>query len=69
MKQAKIFISNTYAGILTEDEAGYEFKYPIKHSLHKKLSTLYLIDNAIFGVLGTSPSTPPNKLAFGGLLL
>ena len=27
MKQAKVFISNTYAGILTEDEAGYEFKY------------------------------------------
>ena len=27
MKQAKVFISNTLAGILTEDEAGYEFKY------------------------------------------
>lgn len=27
MKQAKIFISNTLAGILTEDEAGYEFMY------------------------------------------
>ena len=27
MKQAKVFISNTLAGILTEDEAGYEFIY------------------------------------------
>ena len=27
MKQAKVFISNTHAGILTEDEAGYEFMY------------------------------------------
>ena len=27
MKQAKVFISNTLAGILTEDEAGYEFMY------------------------------------------
>ena len=27
MKQAKVFISNTLTGILTEDEAGYEFMY------------------------------------------
>lgn len=27
MKQAKVFISSTLAGILTEDEAGYEFMY------------------------------------------
>ena len=27
MKQAKVFISNTLAGILTEDEVGYEFMY------------------------------------------
>ena len=27
MKQAKVSISNTLAGILTEDEAGYEFMY------------------------------------------
>ena len=27
MKQAKVFISTTLAGILTEEEAGYEFKY------------------------------------------
>ena len=27
MKQAKVFISNILAGILTEDEAGYEFMY------------------------------------------
>ena len=27
MKHAKVFISNTLAGILTEDEAGYEFMY------------------------------------------
>ena len=27
MKQAKVFISNTLAGILTEDEAGYESMY------------------------------------------
>ena len=27
MKQAKVFISNILAGILTEDDAGYEFMY------------------------------------------
>ena len=27
MKQAKVFISDTLAGILTEDEGGYEFMY------------------------------------------
>lgn len=27
MKQAKIFIYNYFAGILTEDEEGYSFKY------------------------------------------
>ena len=27
MKQAKVFINTTLAGILTEDEAGYEFMY------------------------------------------
>ena len=27
MKRAKVFISNTLAAILTEDEAGYEFMY------------------------------------------
>ena len=27
MKQAKVFISNTLAAILTEDEAGFEFMY------------------------------------------
>ena len=27
MKRAKVFISNILAGILTEDEAGYEFMY------------------------------------------
>ena len=27
MKQAKVFISTTLAGIMTEDEAGYEFMY------------------------------------------
>ncbi|MDE6032552.1 MAG: HipA N-terminal domain-containing protein [Muribaculaceae bacterium] len=27
MKQSKVFISNILAGILTEDEAGYEFMY------------------------------------------
>ena len=27
MKQARVFISTTLAGILTEDEAGYEFMY------------------------------------------
>ena len=27
MKQAKVFICNTLAGILTEDESGYEFMY------------------------------------------
>ena len=27
MKQAKVFVSNTLAGILAEDEAGSEFMY------------------------------------------
>lgn len=27
MKQAKIFIANEFAGILTEDDMGYEFRY------------------------------------------
>ena len=27
MKRAKVFISNTLAALLTEDEAGYEFMY------------------------------------------
>ncbi|MDR3184204.1 MAG: HipA N-terminal domain-containing protein [Prevotellaceae bacterium] len=27
MKQAKIFIYNTFAGVLTEDEHGYKFLY------------------------------------------
>ena len=25
MKQAKVYVSNTFAGILTEDDMGYEF--------------------------------------------
>ena len=32
MKQAKVSISNTLAGILTEDEAGYEFMYLPEYS-------------------------------------
>lgn len=27
MKQAKVFVDNHFAGILTEDDMGYEFKY------------------------------------------
>ena len=27
MKQAKVYVSNTFAGILTEDDMGYEFQY------------------------------------------
>jgi len=27
MKQAKIFVSGNYAGLLTEDDLGYEFRY------------------------------------------
>lgn len=27
MKQAKVFINSTLAGILTEDDGGYEFRY------------------------------------------
>lgn len=27
MKQAKVFLNNTLAGILTEDDMGYEFRY------------------------------------------
>lgn len=27
MKRAKVFVGNVYAGVLTEDDMGYEFKY------------------------------------------
>ncbi|MBO4945626.1 MAG: HipA N-terminal domain-containing protein [Muribaculaceae bacterium] len=27
MKQAKVFLNNALAGILTEDDLGYEFRY------------------------------------------
>ncbi len=27
MKQAKVFVNSTFAGILTEDDMGYEFRY------------------------------------------
>lgn len=27
MKQAKIFVNSTFAGTLTEDDSGYEFRY------------------------------------------
>lgn len=27
MKQAKVFLNNVLAGILTEDDVGYEFRY------------------------------------------
>lgn len=27
MKQAKVFLNNVVAGILTEDDTGYEFRY------------------------------------------
>ena len=27
MKQAKVFLNNMLAGILTEDDTGYEFRY------------------------------------------
>lgn len=27
MKQAKVFLNNSFAGILTEDDMGYEFRY------------------------------------------
>lgn len=31
MKQAKVFINNVLAGILTEDDLGYEFRYDFNY--------------------------------------
>lgn len=31
MKQAKVFINDVFAGILTEDDSGYEFRYDIDY--------------------------------------
>lgn len=38
MKQAKIYMYNTFAGVLTEDENGYKFEYDSDYLASKKLN-------------------------------
>ena len=47
MKQAKVYLSNVLAGILTEDDMGYEFQY----------DSDYLKSNSAVGVSLTLPLT------------
>ncbi len=36
MKQAEVFINSTFAGILTEDDMGYEFRYDTDYLVSDK---------------------------------
>src|SRR5574344_97403 len=40
MKQAKIYMYNTFAGVLTEDENGYKFEYDSDYLASKKADRL-----------------------------
>lgn len=42
MKQAKIYMYNTFAGILTEDENGYKFKYNTDYLAGEKAEAISL---------------------------
>ncbi len=42
MKQAKVFINSTLAGILTEDDMGYEFRYDIDYLQSKNAEAVSL---------------------------
>lgn len=42
MKQAKIYMYNTFAGILTEDENGYKFEYDSDYLANEKAESISL---------------------------
>lgn len=42
MKQAKIYMYNTFAGILTEDENGYRFEYDSVYLANEKTESISL---------------------------
>lgn len=42
MKQAKVFIGNTFAGILTENDIGYEFLYAPEYLSSEKAEAVSL---------------------------
>ena len=42
MKQAKIYMYNTFAGVLTEDENGYKFEYDSDYLASKKAESISL---------------------------
>ncbi|KAA6322642.1 Serine/threonine-protein kinase HipA [termite gut metagenome] len=42
MKQAKIFMYNTFAGILTEDEHGYQFEYDLEYLANQNAEPISL---------------------------
>ena len=51
MKRAKIYINDTFAGILTEDENGYHFSYSAEYLLME-------------GAVPLSPTMPLQKEAY-----
>lgn len=42
MKQAKIYMYNSFAGILTEDENGYKFEYDSDYLANEKAESISL---------------------------
>ena len=42
MKQAKIYMYNTFAGVLTEDENGYRFEYDSVYLVNEKAESISL---------------------------
>lgn len=42
MKQAEVFINSTFAGILTEDDMGYEFRYDTDYLVSDKAEAVSL---------------------------
>lgn len=42
MKQAKIYMYNTFAGVLTEDENGYRFEYDSDYLANEKAESISL---------------------------
>lgn len=42
MKRAKVFVGNSFAGVLTEDDMGYEFKYDSKYLSSEKAEAVSL---------------------------
>lgn len=42
MKQARIYMCNTFAGVLTEDENGYKFEYDPDYLASEKAESISL---------------------------